>query len=72
MINLIDHKEFLKEIFREVIQEVISEERLRFYDSIFPMASIKEIEEIEELYGSPDNYKTEDFEDMTDWIIDAN
>ncbi len=57
----------IKEIFRDVINEVIREERIVFYDSIIPFASRPETEDIEKLYGCPDDYKKEDFVDMTNW-----
>ena len=72
MLTTTENREFFKEIFREVIVEVMNEERIGFYNSIFPMASNDEIQEIEEHYGSPDNYSKEDFEDMTDWVFDDN
>ncbi len=72
MLSTTEQREFFKEIFREVILEVMNEERIDFYNSIFPKAADAEIEEIENLYGSPDKYSKDDFEDMTDWLFDDN
>ena len=46
MLTTTENREFFKEIFREVIVEVMNEERIGFYNSIFPMASNDEIQEI--------------------------
>jgi hypothetical protein len=72
MIDLVEQKDMLKEAFREVILEVMHEERLNFYDSIFPKVSKNENAEIIENYGTPANYRTDDFVDMTDWVFDEN
>lgn len=72
MENNLEQKEFLKEIFKEVIHEVIIEERISFYDSIFPVASEKEMAEIESIYGEPENIKNEELVDMTDWVLNAD
>ncbi len=69
MQNLVSQKEFFKEVFREVIKEVMLEEKLSFFDSIFPYASKKESEEISEIYGKPENYKSDEFVDLTDWVV---
>ncbi len=67
MIDIIEERKLIKEIFRDVINEVIREERISFYNSIIPLVSKQETDDIEKLYGSPDDYKKEDFVDMTDW-----
>jgi hypothetical protein len=69
MTDILEQKSYLKDIFREVLHEVIREERINFYQSIIPEATEAEIKDIEKRYGSPDNYKKEDFADRTDWII---
>ena len=72
MISVLEQKGVLKELFREVILEVIHEERISFYDSIFPNASKEESEEVNKMYGTPQNYSKEDFKDMSDWIASAS
>ena len=64
MINTIEERNVIKEIFREIIKE----ERINFYHSTIPLASKSETNEIEELYGDLDDYKKEDFVDMSDWV----
>jgi len=68
MINIIEEKKLIKELFRDVIKEVIKEERISFYQSVVPAVSKAETEDIEERYGKPDDYKKEDFADMTEWV----
>jgi hypothetical protein len=68
MTGTLKERNIIKEIFRDVINEVIREERINFYQYIIPVASQSEISNIEELYGSPENYKKEDFVDMTNWV----
>lgn len=67
MINIIEERKLIKEIFRDVINEVIREERISFYNSIIPLVPKQETDDVEKLYGSSDDYKKEDFVDMTDW-----
>lgn len=69
MPDILKEKTFIKEMFRDVLLEVIKEERINFYQSIIPTASASEIKEIEKSYGSPANYKKDDFVDMTDWVM---
>ena len=68
MINIIEEKKMIKELFRNVIKEVIQEERISFYQSVIPVVSKSETIDVEERYGKPDDYKKEDFADMTDWV----
>jgi len=68
MINVVEERNMIKEIFRDVINEVILEERISFYPTIVPVASKAEIKDIEKLYGDPKDYKKEDFVDMSDWV----
>lgn len=71
MIDILEQKEILKSVFKEVVLEVIHEQKISFYDSIFPNATQNEVVEIEQTYGSPMNYKSEEFIDMTDWVNSA-
>ena len=68
MINIIEEKKMIKELFRDVIKEVIQEERISFYQSVVPVVSKSETEDIKERYGKPDDYKKEDFTDMSEWV----
>lgn len=69
MQSLVSQKEFFKELFREVIKEVMLEEKLSFYDSKFPNASKEESDEIADIYGKPESYKSDEFVDLTDWVV---
>ena len=60
--------ENLKEIIKQSVREVIKEERLHLYEILVPYASSKEISEIKQKFGSPENYSKEEFIDMTNWI----
>jgi hypothetical protein len=60
MINTVEERDLIKEIFRDVINEVIREERISFYPAIVPIASQAEIDDIEKLYGNPNDYKKDD------------
>ena len=51
MPNIVDQRGFFKELFREVILEVMHEEKINFYDSVFPSANKDELADIETLYG---------------------
>jgi hypothetical protein len=69
---VLDQKEMLKDIFREIIKEVIQEEKISFYDSIFPLANNKESKDLETMYENPNSYQKSDFKDMTDWVLNEN
>ena len=69
MNEFIEQKDIIKEIFRDVIYEVIREERINFYQTLFPNVSLKENQEIENLYDKPENYKKDEFKDMSLWIM---
>ena len=58
-----------KKIIKESIKEALKEERYLLYDTMIPFASVKEQAEIESLYGSPGNYDEDEFEDLTDWVL---
>ena len=61
--------DLFKKVIKESIKEALREERQVLYDTLIPFVSEKEQEEIESLYGSPGNYNEDEFEDMTDWVI---
>ncbi len=58
----------LKALIKESIREVLREERLMLYKSLMPYISQEEQVEIESEFGSPSDYKAEEFIDMTDWV----
>lgn len=58
----------IKEIIKESVREVLREERLTLYEILIPTVSKKELVDIHQRYGSPQNYRDEDFVDMTSWI----
>ena len=58
-----------KKIIKESIKEALQEERYLLYDTLIPGVSAKEQKEIESLYGSPDHYNENEFEDLTDWVL---
>jgi len=64
--------EHLKEVIKESIREVIKEERLILYEIMIPYVSDKELDEIHEKFGSPNDYDEREFEDMTEWIKNEN
>ena len=61
-------QEDLKRLIKEGVRAVLREERLTLCEIIIPHASIKELNEIQAKFGSPGNYREEDFADMTDWV----
>jgi hypothetical protein len=58
----------LKELIKESIREVLREERLALCYILLPDVSKKELQEIEQKFGSPSNYNTDEFINMTDWV----
>lgn len=68
MTGTLKERKIIKELFRDVINEVIREERINFYQYIVPTTSESELNNIEKLYGKPENYNKKDFVDMTDWV----
>ncbi len=58
----------LKALIKESIREVLREERLLLYKSLMPYISNEEQAEIEAEFGSPSDYKAEEFIDMTHWV----
>jgi hypothetical protein len=57
-----------KELIKESIREVLREERLTLCQILLPDVSKKELQEIEQKFGSPSNYNKEEFINMTDWV----
>jgi hypothetical protein len=60
----------LKALIKESVREVLREERLSLIQTLIPDVTAKEMKEISEKFGSPDNYNEDDFVDMTDWLND--
>jgi hypothetical protein len=58
----------LKALIKESIREVLREERLLLCKSLVPYISNEEQVEIEAEFGSPSDYKAEEFVDMTHWV----
>lgn len=58
----------LKKLIKESIREVLREERLGLCEIMIPHASKKELHEIHSKFGSPADYKDDEFTDMTDWV----
>jgi len=58
----------LKKPIKESIREVIREERLGLCEIMIPKVSKKELNEVRAKFGSPADYKPDDFTDMTDWV----
>jgi hypothetical protein len=58
----------LKALIKESIREVLREERLLLCKSLVPYISNEEQAEIEAEFGSPSDYKAEEFIDMTHWV----
>jgi len=64
--------EHLKEVIKESFREVINEERLNLCEIMVPFVSDKELDEIHEKFGSPNDYDERTFEDMTAWVKNEN
>jgi hypothetical protein len=60
--------EQLKQLVKESLREVLREERLKLCQVLIPYVSDKEMQEIEEKLGSPNDYKDTEFLNMTDWV----
>lgn len=60
--------ESLKELIKESIREVLQEERLNLCKILIPEVDERELSEIENKFGTPDEYEGEEFIDMTDWV----
>jgi hypothetical protein len=58
----------LKKLIKESIREVLQEERLNLCKILIPEVDDQELAELEHKFGMPDDYKCEEFIDMTDWV----
>lgn len=58
----------LKKLIKESIREVLREERLGLCEIMIPVISKKELNEIHSKFGSPADYRQDEFTDMTDWV----
>ncbi|MGC8494258.1 MAG: hypothetical protein ACP5SH_21240 [Syntrophobacteraceae bacterium] len=58
----------LKKLIKESVREVLREERLGLCEIMIPRVSKKEMSELHSKLGSPADYRTDDFTDMTDWV----
>ena len=58
----------LKKLIKESIREVLREERLGLCEIMIPRVSKKELNEIHTKFGSPADYKDDEFTDMSDWV----
>jgi hypothetical protein len=62
-----DTKE-LKALIKESVREVLREERLMLCDSLIPYVTDEEQAEIEEEFGLPSDYESDEMIDMTNWV----
>lgn len=58
----------LKNLIKESIREVLREERLGLCEIMIPYVSKKGLKEIHSKFGSPAEYKDDEFTDMTNWV----
>lgn len=58
----------IRKSIRETVREVLREERLALCLALIPRVSKKEMAEIREQFGTPSDYDTEEFINMTDWV----
>lgn len=58
----------LKQIIQDSVRETIREERLTLWMALLPRVSDDEMQDIETQFGSPADYDTDEFVDMTDWV----
>ena len=65
---MLQGQEDLKKPIKESIREVLREERLGLCEIMIPRVSKRELDEIHTKFGSPADYKENDFADMTDWV----
>jgi protein tyrosine/serine phosphatase len=61
-------KTLIQETVRETMLEVLKKERLALSLALIPRVSDKEMQEIQEQFGSPSDYDQDDFINMTDWV----
>lgn len=62
----------LKTLIKESIKEAIREERLALMEVLVPYVSHKEMEEIIQEHGLPEDYEEEEFLDMTHWVMSGD
>ena len=58
----------LKKLIKESVREVLREERLGLCEIMIPHVSKKELSEISTRFGSPADYREDDFVDITEWV----
>jgi len=58
----------LKVLIKESVREVLREERLWLCETLVPYVSDAEQIELEEEFGFPADYDTDELIDMTDWV----
>ena len=61
-------KTLIQETVRETMLEVLKKERLALSLALIPRVSDKEMQEIQEQFGSPSDYDQDEFINMTDWV----
>jgi hypothetical protein len=61
-------KTLIQETVRETMLEVLKKERLALCLALIPRVSDKEMQEIQEQFGSPSDYDQDEFINMTDWV----
>lgn len=57
-----------KQLIKESLREVLREERLKLCQILIPYITDKEMQEIQAKLGSPTDYNTTEFINMTDWV----
>ena len=62
----------LKQLVKESVREVLREERLKLCQVLIPFVSDKEMQEIEAKLGSPSDFETAEFINLTDWVKHRN
>lgn len=58
----------IRQSVRETMHEVLREERLALCLALIPRVSNKEMAEIREQFGTPDDYALDEFVNATDWV----
>ncbi|QYX31266.1 hypothetical protein [Sphaerospermopsis torques-reginae] len=61
-------KTLIQETVRETMLEVLKKERLALCLALIPRVSDREMQEIQEQFGSPSDYDQDEFINMTDWV----
>ena len=65
--SVIDY-ESLKEIIKSSVKEAIKEERMNLSFALAPKVDHEEMQDIIKNFGTRKDYKTEEFEDISDWF----